>query len=389
MNDLQRFLAVCKGEKPDYIPTFGLMGAQGVAGGAMHEVYEALLATGMPDIGYKCGFDAAQDDVAIWQRFWGTDTATTTDFFAADGFGPGIKSETTIRDGFEYIEYETGALTRQFVDNDSKYMMPEYLKFHVTDRASFERYKALTSPSNPWSQDRIAKAAEKYQNRTRPLYIMMMGTWGHVRTELLGPELACTLLYDDPDLCRDIFDWLAWLNRAFVLPMIEAVKPDIVLISEDMCYKNGLLISPEHFNKYCAPIYAEAGESIKKAGVSVFALDCDGFVEPLLPLVVHHGINAIYPWEIKAGNDLYRVRQNYPELIIFGGLEKECLNCGNEAMIRPEIESKLDLLKGGRYFPNIDHGMQPLIHYDNMCKFMTLLHEATGNPKGEFPRAQP
>jgi len=386
MNDLQRFLAVCKGETPDYIPIFGLMGAQGVAGGAMYEVYESLIATGMPDIGYKSGLGSNEDDVAKWQRFWGTDTAITAPFFPADGHGPGIKSETTIRDGFEYIAYETGALIRQFADNDLKYMMPEYLRFHVTDRESFERYKALTSPSKPWPRERIEEEAKKYQNRTRPLYLWVMGTWGHVRTELLGPELACTLLYDNPELCQDIFDWIGWFNRTFLLPMIEAVKPGIVLISEDMCYKNGMLISPEHFNKYCAPIYAEAGESVKKAGVPVFALDCDGFVEPLLPLVVPHGINALYPWEMKAGNDLYRVRRKYPELIIFGGLEKECLNQGNEAMIRPEIESKLDLLRGGRYFPNIDHGMQPLIHYDNMRKFMTLLHEVTGNPKGDFPR---
>ena len=34
MNDLERFVAVARGEKPDYIPIFGFGGAPGVSWGA-------------------------------------------------------------------------------------------------------------------------------------------------------------------------------------------------------------------------------------------------------------------------------------------------------------------------------------------------------------------
>ena len=44
------------------------------------------------------------------------------------------------------------------------------------------------------------------------------------------------------------------------------------------------------------------------------------------------------------------------------------------------------LLDKGYYFPNADHGIQPFVTFENMRKFMTLLHEVTGNPRGEFPR---
>ena len=44
------------------------------------------------------------------------------------------------------------------------------------------------------------------------------------------------------------------------------------------------------------------------------------------------------------------------------------------------------LLESGGYFPNGDHGIQPLVNFKSMCKFMTLLHEVCGNPEGEFPR---
>ena len=57
--------------------------------------------------------------------------------------------------------------------------------------------------------------------------------------------------------------------------------------------------------------------------------------------------------------------------------------------IAHEIESKVPrLLKSRRYFPNGDHGIQPLVTFPNLCRFMTLLHEVTGNPEGEFPRIE-
>ena len=70
-----------------------------------------------------------------------------------------------------------------------------------------------------------------------------------------------------------------------------------------------------------------------------------------------------------------------------GWLEKEVVNEGNGHLIEEEIMSKVPpLLAKGRYFPNGDHGIQPPVTFENLCRFMTLLHEVTGNPEGEFPR---
>ena len=72
---------------------------------------------------------------------------------------------------------------------------------------------------------------------------------------------------------------------------------------------------------------------------------------------------------------------------MFGWLEKESVNEGNEHHIVEEIMSKVpELLQRGRYFPNGDHGLQPFVSYTSLCKFMSLLHDVCGNPEGEFPR---
>jgi len=74
---------------------------------------------------------------------------------------------------------------------------------------------------------------------------------------------------------------------------------------------------------------------------------------------------------------------------MFGWLEKEVVNEGNEHRIEPEIRGKVPpLLAKGRYFPNGDHGIQPPVTFPNLCKFMTILHEVCGNPEGKFPLAE-
>ena len=117
------------------------------------------------------------------------------------------------------------------------------------------------------------------------------------------------------------------------------------------------------------------------------AVDTDGRAMEFIDVAAPYGVNGLYPWEVKAGNDLFQVRDQHPELVLFGWLEKEAVNEGNEDMIEKEIATKVPpLLARGRYFPNGDHGIQPPVTFPNLCRFMTLLHQVCGNPEGEFPR---
>ena len=117
------------------------------------------------------------------------------------------------------------------------------------------------------------------------------------------------------------------------------------------------------------------------------AADSDGCAMQLVPLLAECGFDALYPFEAKGKNDLVLLRTNHPKFIFFGNLEKEVVNEGNERLIEPEIMSKVPrLLMQGGYFPNGDHGIQPLVTFPNLCRFMTILHEVCHNPEGEFPR---
>ena len=388
MNDLQRFLAVVKGEKPDYIPIFGFSEAPGMAGGVMKKTYDRLVATGMPeDVGGIYDLCGVVKNLEGWYKYWGCTAPVDIDFFPGELPRP-MKFEKLVEDGWEIIEYETGAITRQVVDNDITYIMPEYRKYHVRDRSSWEYYKKIMTPGKPWTGEQIDEACRKFDRRDKPVRVNLYPTWGGLRN-LVGPEMACTILYDDPDLAREILEWFQWTNRTYLFPVIERLKPEIITISEDICYNHGMFISPAHFREFCMPAYREIGEVAAKNGVAMAAVDSDGLVEQLVPLLEECGFNTLFPWEVKAGNDLFKIRREHPGFVIMGGLEKEAVNEGNEHIIEAEIMSKVPwLLEKGRYFPNGDHGIQPLVTFRSLCRFMTLLHEVCKNPEGEFPRVR-
>ena len=386
MTHLERFKAVCHFEQPDYVPIFGFAGAPGMSHGAMRKTHERLVETGMPDWVDGCMSLSHRGSSETWQKYWGTTGPVYLDFHPSDKGGPGIASETRVEGDREVIEYETGALTRQVIDNDVTYAMPEYVRYHIRDRASWEFYRDRTAGGPMWSADRIEEACRRFDGRDKPLCVSVGSTWGRLRG-LMGPYAASTILYDDPDLAHEIIDFYAKETETYLAPVIERLRPEILGAGEDCCFNHGMLLSPEHFDRFCAPSYRMFGELARDCGADMLAIDTDGNAMELLPLVEACGVNAIYPFEVKAGNDLFVLRERHPEFILMGWLEKEVVNEGNTKTIEPEITSKVPrLLESGGYFPNGDHGIQPPVTFEDLCRFMTLLHEVTGNPEGEFPR---
>ncbi len=386
MNHLERFRAVARFEKPDYVPIFGFSGAPGMSAGCMKLTHDRLVATGMPaHVGGSTSLTRGGTKTESWYRYWGTTGPIGIDFGLAWG-AEGFKWTTRLEDGFEIIESETGEITRQVVDNDITYTMPEFVRYAVRDRASWEFYKERTTPREFLPREEMDRRAGAYDDRDMPLVIGAGGTYGHVRA-LMGPEAASIAFYDDPGLVHDMMRTALAGAREHVFPLIERLRPEIVAMGEDLCYNHGMLLSPAHFDEFFGEYYREVCGCARASGAEVVAVDTDGNAMEFTALAASYGVNAIYPYEVKAGNDLFALREALPRFLFLGWLEKETVNEGNEHMIEPEIMGKVPpLLEKGGYFPNGDHGIQPLVTFPSLRRFMTLLHEVCDNPEGEFPR---
>ncbi|MDD4890898.1 MAG: uroporphyrinogen decarboxylase family protein [Phycisphaerae bacterium] len=385
MNERERFVAVCRGQQPDYVPIFGFPGAPGMSGGALKWTHRRLQETGMPDwVGGAC-VDWKSEDIESWYRYWGTAGPLHLDFGLARG-ARGIGSTTRIEGGYEIIEYESGAIERQVIDNANIYIMPEYVRYAVRDRASWEFWRDRSTPAAIMPPDEMEANCRRFDGRTKPLFIGLSGAYGFLRG-LLGPEGLSVMFYDDPELIHDMCRWHTERVRRYALPLVERLKPECAYMGEDLCYNHGMLLSPKLFDEFCAPHYRAVCGCARAAEVPAIAVDSDGNIMEYADVAAKYGVTCLYPSEVKAGNDLFALRRKHPALTLVGWLEKEIINEGNEHMIEPELAAKVPaLLKAGRYFPNGDHGIQPGVTFASLCRFMTLLHEMCNNPEGEFPR---
>ena len=369
MNELERFKCVVHFEVPDYWPLLSLSGL-----GYVHLAGLAKL--------HNEGLPESVNDLESWCRYWGT---CTFDRIAPLGIGaPGVRSESWIEGDFEFIRYETGALTRQVVNNDMTYCMPDFMKFHVQDRASWERYKEMTTPTS--KRENLEADAARVANRTRPLTIHAGGTWGLVRN-LMGPEAALLAVYDDPALVRDMVDHQTWIFDTFTAPVIERVRPEVYSMWEDFCYNHGMLISPAAFRELCAAHYRRVAEVARDCGAELTIVDCDGKVGEFIDLLAEAGINGCWPLEQVCGNDPREYRARHPRFILAGGVEKEVANTGNAGRIEAELVPKIpESLAGRGFFPMFDHALQSGVGFEELCRCMTRLHEICGSDLGEFPR---
>lgn len=385
MNDLERFKAVVNFEEPDYIPIFGFPGAPGMSRGCMGKTHRRLVETGMPAHVGGFGAPGSRSDVESWKQYWGTTDPITLDFNIKKDM-QGFRTETRVEGEYEIIESENGSVTRQVIDNDATYSMPDFIIYPVRDRESWEFYKERMTPAGKMAKDEIEQNCRRFDDRDRPLTVNAGGTLGNVRS-LMGPEAFCMALYDDPELVHDIITWYVEMSREYVFPLVERLKPEVVQLWEDICGNHGMMVSPGHFDEFGGNLYREVAGFAHEQGVDLVIVDSDGNVNELVPLLASFKVNGLFPFEAKGNNDLFGMRKALPEFVLMGWLEKETVNEGNEDTIEPEIMSKVPpLLEKGGYFPNGDHGLQPFVTFDNLCRFMTLLHEVCGNPEGSFPR---
>ena len=89
---------------------------------------------------------------------------------------------------------------------------------------------------------------------------------------------------------------------------------------EDMCFKNGPLISPAMFREFLTPYYRRTVGAARDRGQTLFVQDSAGDIRQLIPLWLEVGVNIMSPIEIAAGLDVCELRSEYGrDLMMMGG----------------------------------------------------------------------
>lgn len=253
--------------------------------------------------------------------------------------------------------------------------MPQWLRYPLETREDWEEYKKRLDPNIP---ERLSPNFDKMVNEWRekelPVGIWIGGTYGYMRN-WWGVETISTLFYDDITLVEDMLETLTNLSLGLLDRVLaRGARLDWIGFWEDMAYKNGSLLSPAMYKKYCIPYYKKMMEKVRAAGIPVALLDSDGDDTELIPLWLDEGIHTMFPLEVASGMDVIKLRREYGKRILFiGGIDKRVLARTREE-IEKEVLPKLEACyEDGGFIAMCDHAVPPDVPFDNYRYYRELV----------------
>jgi uroporphyrinogen decarboxylase len=258
--------------------------------------------------------------------------------------------------------------------------MPQFLEYPVKNKADFQRLLPHLDAALPgrlapdW-----AELCAFYNRREFPVGLTLCGAFGHPRN-LLGVEGLCLAYYEQPGLVHEILEqWVEFYIR-LSSRVWEGIHFDFILIWEDMAYKNGPLISPRLVKEFMLPYYRRVIEHVRGLGCDTIIVDSDGDVKELAPLFIGAGVNVMLPFEVQAGMDVRRFRQQYGKnLAIIGGLDKRALAAGKTATDNELALHLQPMLAQGGYIPCLDHTAPPDVSLANFRYYIERVREMAGS----------
>ena len=383
MTHRERFRAWMRGEDVDRVPVR--------YGGPRPSTFDAWRKQGLKE-----------EQIADWQGFVGEDGwagVGKVDSYPLPRFEP----VTLHEDGNKKIWIDDMGAKRVDHKNPATpgFVTRSYLEFPVKNREDWEAMKprydaadpmrylpegAKTPSTDPatWKYDAKDKSiflnrADMLNNGGDTVGFVCFGPYWRVR-DWCGFEGLSVMFYDQPDLVHEMMDFWIDFNITLLEPVLQRIKADFVIISEDMAFKTQSMISQPMMREFMIPGYRKFIPFFKDHGVEFVVMDSDGHNSQILAEFVPAGLEGIQPIEIAAGNDPAVYLEQYPDLIMWGGIDKRELRL-DKARTRAEVVKRYAAArKYRRYIPQVDHGVPPDIPVRNFLHMVELLQ---GFARGE------
>jgi uroporphyrinogen decarboxylase len=299
------------------------------------------------------------------------------DFGMSRPFERRVLEET---DDYEIFVNEAGVTRKGLKHGRSKHgtraSMDQFLDFPVKTREDFAELRKRYEPALERRYPRDWKSAELPEWRSAEIPTILgrntsTGGFYWRARGWMGTEALCYAWYDQPELMHEMMEFIADLTITVAAPVLEEMDFDYVMLAEDMAMKSGPLLSPDTFREYIFPHLRRLVEFLKTGGVRYVMIDTDGNSEPLLPLLLDAGVDAIWPIErASCDMDPIALRRKYGRsLRLFGGVDKRELARGRKA-IDAHLTSLAPLIEEGGFIPTVDHTVPPDVSLDNFRYYM-------------------
>ena len=290
------------------------------------------------------------------------------------------------RGDYELVQDLAGRHVLYFKGRRSGFM-PEYVDHPVKDRRTWEDQIAwrLDPHAAGRFDDLPQRMAQAQALAAEGMMISqnLIGGYMYLRS-LIGPANLLYAFYDMPELIHTAMQtWLALADEVTARHQ-QYVTFDEMYLAEDICYNHGPLISPRMMKEFLFPYYQQLVANVKARQLDItrhlyVQIDTDGYAVPTIPLYIEAiGMDVMSPFEVAAGCDVVEIGRQYPNLAIFGGIDKRVLAQGREA-IDAHLEYILPAMRArGGYTPTCDHGVPEEVSYQDYLYYRKRAVELGG-----------
>jgi uroporphyrinogen decarboxylase len=284
-----------------------------------------------------------------------------------------------VRDNKKILQNGDGLLAEVPIDNHDT--IPHYIQSSIVTPADWKKCKAerfrLDDPARriDAAQLRLAHPPD----RDYPLGIDCGSMIGRIRNMLTfeGLAYACS---DYPEMVEDMVETCCQLMEAALDDVLGKVDFDFASGWEDICFKNGPIVSLDFFERVVVPRYKRIGARLRKHGIDIWYTDCDGDVRPLMRGFLDAGINCLFPYEVNSCVHPSVLLQEYGrDLRIMGGIDKLEMLKGKKA-IQAYLGSVAPLVERGGYIPFCDHRCPPDVTPEDYLFYLDLKEKMFGMP---------
>lgn len=215
------------------------------------------------------------------------------------------------------------------------------------------------------------------ENDDRPLGVVVGSMIGKIRDMLTFEGLAYAC-FDYPEMVEDMVETSCLMVENMLDQVLPHFKFDFASGWEDICFKNGPIVTVDFFKNVVMPRYKRISKKLHAHGIDLWWIDCDGDVRPILPYFLEGGVNCLFPFEVQCCCHPGELFKEYgKELRIMGGVDKIEMAKGPEA-IKKYLNSLVPLVERGGYIPFCDHRCPPNVKQEYYLYYLDLKEQMFG-----------
>ncbi len=278
-------------------------------------------------------------------------------------------------DGSKKMQNDEGVIVLQ---REGAGSIPAEIDHLLKDRESWEQHYL---PRLQYCDERMDQDALDFlrsnPDREDPLGLYCGSLFGQFRN-WAGVTGSSYLLADDEDLYDEIIDTIGKLSFKLTEKLLlSGITFDFAHFWEDICFKNGPLVIPSVFDEKVGPHYKRITDLLRRHGINIVSLDCDGMIDTLIPTWFENGVNTMFPIEVGTwGANISPWREKYGKALRgVGGMDKKVFACDYQA-IDEEIQRLRPLVELGGYIPCPDHRIAPDAKWENVQYYCEQMRKA-------------